>query len=236
MSSPVSATVTFSVAGRGFSVVSLPSTTCISSLDLNEPVDESFCFRDSIEIARRERYPRADSGFLFRPTNSRAASSSSEGSLFSVDLMSRDSLEFARQAIAQRRARAVLKASILTNASSTVKRPWAIQIPYQDSLDLSREQHAHTTVAARCVRANKLPARVRAKMRSLADDCGAVLLRAKRVCLHQRHMPESDLSVRGREIKVRFETGRKMRSKDYDAYERRMTRVKALERGAGRAA
>jgi hypothetical protein len=233
-------------------LVSSSATSTISSFDLNGPTEESFPFRDSLSVARK-RLARSLS-------SATSSTDDSLSVLSTGDLPFRDSLEVARESIAlkherQRAAHSSASSAALSTegdsadvsaaagstigfalarGSDNVARPWAAHIAHKNSIDLPCERIIRTGVAERRARSlrlrNRVCAEVKARASDLAIDIGAKYAWAKAVCFHKGYMPEPDISVRGRSIKVYRNTGHKMVSSDYEAYERGLHRFEVIAR------
>jgi hypothetical protein len=229
-------------------LVSSSATSTISSFDLNGPNEESFPFRDSIDVARTR---------LGRSFSSATSSTGDSLSVLSTgDLQSLYSLEVARKSIAlkherQRAAHSPVSsadlsakgdsAGVSTAAGTTIgfalargsdlnaARPWAHHLAHNNSIDLPRERMVREKVAHRRAHALRFKQRFYAKVEALATGFGTACTRAKCVCFHKGLMPDKDISVNGRPIEILRSTGHKMVSRDYEAHEYGVTRLEALE-------
>jgi hypothetical protein len=234
-------------------LVSSSATSTISSFDLNGPTEESFPFRDSLSAARK-RLSRSLSSATSSTDDSLSVFSTGDLPLCDSLEVARESiaLKHERQRAAHSPASSADlsakedSADVSTPAGTTTgsalargsdlnaARPWAHCIANKNSLDLPRERIIRNTVAERRARAlrlgNRFRAEVKARATDLATNLGAAYTRAKAVCFHKGYMPEPDISVRGRPIKIYRNTGHKMVSSDYEAYEIGAHRFEAIAR------
>lgn len=171
--------------------------------------------------------------------------------LAAEDLPFRDSLEFARQAMAESRERKriarnaafsvglpanVVSADVNNAAGITTGTALARNnnnarphyVWHKNSFDLPRARLIQENAAARSAHALKFKQRFCARARALA---GAALARVTCSRVPSGDMIDIDISVNGRPIEIIRSSGHKMCSRDYDAYEyASCTRLEYLER------
>lgn len=195
-------------------------STSISSLSLSSSDLASFAFRSSLDLARARLSAAASS------TTSAPASTGSSSSAAPVATKTTEPTPSGEITFGHSLSRTVARATAAprpVSANSSIQ-PWSYELKHVSSTSLPRSLAARKQAAS--VRKGTRPSlasRARGALKGAAGRCFA--LRAGR----GGDDSASRVGVRGRDITVVFNTGRRMESRDYDAYESGLARRKALK-------
>lgn len=194
-------------------------STSISSLSLSSSALDSFAFRSSIDLARARL--SAASSTTSAPASTGSGSSAAPVATKATEPTSSGGVTFGHSLSRTTKARAATAPRPIS-ANPSIQ-PWSYELKHVSSTSLPRSVAARKQAAsAREGTRPSLASRARGALKGAAGRCFA--LRSGRA----GDDSASRVGVRGRDITVVSNTGRRMESRDYDAYESGLARRKAL--------